>query len=330
MTLKAFSWQLAARKKNPSADEARTSIPKRFNIAYLSIFLLVFLFLVMGISRTIAHDQFVTNAQTPPCTPNPDNPRADGLVTAYGSISPIFANPSGNCITGPQAYVPINDTRFKVDNYRELVTRYFVQKSTNNQLFIEKHTSLPSATPLPVDGVELVRVTSSSVNIYRNSFALVSPAPSTTPAPYKSVIVFADGDINILEDIVFPSILPAASPFADTNSLAGLVLIAQGKINIDASVKQINAVLISDNVICTACDTLGNSNSRLASPTFADDDQLVINGSLIALNSQYKIKFARGFNDNRERPAEVIRAQAKYLILLKDAISDRIKIWSEL
>lgn len=135
-------------------------------------------------------------------------------------------------------------------------------------------------------------------------------------------VVFVDGNLNFTSNYNYGT------------NLTGTVFVVQGDINIDTAVTRIDAVLISEGIIYTAGSKC-NTSSVVA-------NQLVINGSLISLkqppdtepNAVY-IKFCRKLGEtgalkDSTDPAEKINHQVKYLVILRDLLSDTYQKWSEI
>lgn len=129
-------------------------------------------------------------------------------------------------------------------------------------------------------------------------------------------LVFVDGDLNISADYYYGT--SSTGPVAP---LIGTVFVIKGNINISPSVTRIDAVLISQGKIYTA--------GTNCAPSSVTTSPLVINGSLISLSQDNKIQFCRTLTDNTQA-AEKINHQVKYLVILKDLISDTLQKWSEI
>lgn len=127
-------------------------------------------------------------------------------------------------------------------------------------------------------------------------------------------VIFIDGNLLISQE--------------NTGSTQeGLVFVVKGDVNIDKDVTRIDAVIISEGTICTAYD--GTSCLDLDGNTTTP--QLTINGSLISLNGANPIKFSRSLGtDDDTTPAEKIVHQVKYLVILRDLLSDTYQKWSEI
>lgn len=122
-------------------------------------------------------------------------------------------------------------------------------------------------------------------------------------------IIFVDGNLSINTDLTH------------NNEGAGLVFVVKGDVAIAPSVTRVDVVIISSGTIYTAgANCVINSVAATA---------LVINGSLVSLDSQKPIRFCRTMLNN-EQPAEKINQQPKYLVILRDLYSDTLQKWSEI
>ncbi len=180
---------------------------------------------------------------------------------------------------------------FKIPTFDSLESLYYTQSKNSSKVVISD--TLPTIT---------------DQTIYLKTGGLTI---SANPTGAGTAVIFVKGNLNINSNITYGA----------ANS--GLVFVVKGDVNIDQSVTRVDAVIISEGTICTAFDgTSCPSTNILAS-------QLVINGSLISLNPDKPIKFRRSLSDNSQ-PAEIINQQPKYLILLRNLISDTVQKWSEI
>lgn len=137
----------------------------------------------------------------------------------------------------------------------------------------------------------------------------------------KSGVVFVDGNLNFTENYTYGS------------ATEGSVFVVSGDVNIYKDVTSIDAVIISNGIICTAFD-FGTS---LCPGTNIVTLPLTVNGSLISIkqpdpteiNPQEPIRFRRSLLDNNP-PAETINHQVKYLVILRKLFSDTWQKWSEI
>ncbi len=145
-----------------------------------------------------------------------------------------------------------------------------------------------------------------SNGVYQIKGDLTLSGPIT--APPKSVVIFVDGKVNINSDFTYG------------NSSSGVVIVSNQDMNINADVRQVDAILVTYGQFCSAykgsaCDT--------------SDKQLVINGSVITLNPAIPPTFSRALQDNSQA-AEKFNFQAKYYGLLTNMFTDTVKIYSEI
>ncbi|MBU1000252.1 hypothetical protein KKE78_02560, partial [Patescibacteria group bacterium] len=103
-----------------------------------------------------------------------------------------------------------------------------------------------------------------------------------------------------------------------------------GNVLIDKSVTQVDAVIISSGKIYTATNASANPIAiTTCSSSSVPAGQLVVNGSLISLDSSKPIEFCRKLANNSQ-PAEQIIHQPKYLIILRNLFADTMEKWSEI
>lgn len=137
----------------------------------------------------------------------------------------------------------------------------------------------------------------------------------------KTGVIFVDGNLLIN---------PSSKKLTDGGANSGLVFVVKGDVNIDKDVTQVDAVIISEGTICTAYDGTSCLDGNTPTP------QLEVNGSLISLNGAADaIKFRRSLGEtgalkDSTDPAEKINHQVKYLVILRDLLSDTYQKWSEI
>lgn len=159
----------------------------------------------------------------------------------------------------------------------------------------------------------------STDHIYHFTNDVIIDSPSNITGNHTGVI-FIDGNLTI-------GPMPGNKLQSGTAN-SGLVFVVKGDVNINKVMTTIDAVIVSEGTICTASEGAPPTcPSGFSDP--ATTSQLVINGSLIALNPDKPIKFRRALADN-SRPAEKINHQVKYLVILRDLISDTYQKWSEI
>lgn len=217
-------------------------------------------------------------------------PRTQGLVTTT-DLAGKFST-TGGCVVDPKtAFVP-----FKIPTYEDLKSLYFTQSKATKQTII----NLPAA------------ITDKTVYYAAGNLTIdVSPQGSGT------AVIFIEGTLSINSNLSYGS------------NTAGLVFVVKRNVNIDPRVTQVNALIMAEGIIYTAAaiGTSCTATSVTASP-------LTINGSLISINQadSAPIKFCRTLSgtENQTTPAEKINHQVKYLVILRDLLSDTWQKWSEI
>jgi len=239
-----------------------------------------------------------TLAQSPSCPIQSPNPRVDkGLITTL-TLSGNFGTPTGACVVDAKApFAP-----FKIPTYDDLKSIYFTQSKTN------KTSYTPPAEEADQSNINSLLLSYDVIHITRN---LRIRLGSTISGPAKPVVVFVDGYFAIDNNITYG------------NSNSGLVFVVKGDVNIFKDVTRVDAVIISSGTICTAFDGSACPSSNITT------SQLIINGSLISLDLNKPIKFRRLLTDN-SLPAEKIINQPKYLVILRNILSDTWQKWSEI
>lgn len=263
---------------------------RKFLIISFSIVVFAFISLLL----TTYYQLPTIHAQVPAgcATPPPSSfPRVGGLVTTpnIDSTSKFYTSPEGRCIVSSQTpFVP-----YKIPTYADLKSLYYDQsKSTAKKT--TPITSLPAS--FTVDGIY---VTSGDLTI------------NSSPTGGGTQIVFVEGNLIFSDNYTYGS------------RSSGTVFVVKGNVNINQSVKQIDAVIISSGTICTAYNGISCPTSNVIA------SQLTINGSLVSLDSTKPIQFKRNLTDNTQA-AEVINHQPKYLVLLRNIFSLTLQKWSEI
>lgn len=231
------------------------------------------------------------------------SPKADGLVSAF-RIDPNFRSNTG-CVTGSLSYIPLNQARIVISDYQALFNKYYARNAS-----VPKISLSGTISSLPVLG-------NGSNLLYSNGDLTLQGAVLADTLSSKVLVFFVNGKLNIQTNITQSKL----------NKDGGVVFVVKGNVNIAVNVSEINAVIISGGVICSACDE--NSVDRGNNIAPFTDPQLFINGSLIALDPKQQIIFTREYGTNQEA-AEMIQAQAKYLVILKDIFGERVKIYKEI
>lgn len=216
-----------------------------------------------------------------------------GLVSTPDLTNNLVTNSEGVCIIDPRAaFAP-----YKIPTYDDLKSLYYTQSKANKTEYTP-----PSGVEANQDNLRST-LNSSDVILFRGDLRLdnISGSP-------KTAVVFVEGNLFFDRDFTL----------GDANS--GIVFIVRGNVNIDLTVTRIDAVIISGGTIYTA----GANCPKSLVPA----SQLVINGSLISLGTN-SIKFCRNLSNNTE-PAEKINHQVKYLVILRNILSDTYQKWSEI
>lgn len=226
--------------------------------------------------------------ETTKCNPQVTDSRATGLISARSIANDTFSNPGGNCIISTQAALPM-------PTYEQLKSLYY---SNTKKLPGVLTKNVPDTTPGDLDQ-DKIKLNGGRDQLYyiQNGNLVLSAFPKGN----RSGVVFVDHELEVTGDL------------KNTEDSA-LVLIVKGKVSINETVKQIDAVIISSNTIYTAT----TKGSSCDTSSVQVNDPLVVNGSLIALGPQ--IRFCRDLNDNSE-PAEVINQVPGYLPILRNILS---------
>lgn len=209
----------------------------------------------------------------------------------------LISTPQGNTFSTTSGVCVIDPKAafLKIPSYDDLKSLYFDQSKTTKNTAL---TSISSTTTFSGDTV-----------YYVNGDLTVSG----TPTGSGTQVIFINGNLNI------------SSNYTYGTPLTGTVFIVKGNVNISYTplVTQVDAIIISSGTICTAYDGTSCPFSYVLT------SQLVINGSLISLNPATQIQFRRTLSDNSQA-AEKINHQVKYLVILRNLISDTLQRWSEI
>lgn len=250
---------------------------------------------------------------------NSDTNRATGLVTTKVLDPYSIFGTSGPCIKDSLAAF----VQFRIPTYANLKSIYYDQSKATNKISVDPPVGQTTQTGLLaslLSGTDKSILVNGGLTIDSTNNIFTG---ATTPIP---VVVFVQNDLNIKSNILY----------AKDDKNAGLVFVVSGDVNIDKSVTEINAVIISTGQICTAYDF-----SATACPsTNVTSPQLTINGNLISLwvhdaatpTEDKKIKFRRTLtaNDNSIDPAEKIQSEAKYLVIMRNVFASPIQKWMEI
>lgn len=238
------------------------------------------------------------------------------------NLRTFSSNPAlqpANCILPLTTPAPdrISTPQFAIPSYIELKSLHYDQLKNGGN-----YMKIPAMTGTVTQGDFNQKMqTNPNQNLIfwvQNSSAQING--NLNPPRYNgTAIIFVDNDLNISNDITY------GDPSDPDSQNQGLVFIVNGNINIDPVVKKINAVLVAYNGFCSAYSFASTSCSTTDAP------QLVINGSVIFLNSSTGPRFVRNYaGNNNIDPAEKIIYQPKYLINLRGIFSQDITIRTEL
>lgn len=229
------------------------------------------------------------------CLRQSPNPRVtNGLISTAGFLDSgnNFGNDSGVCIVDlyKAPFVP-----YKIPGYDDLKSIYYDQAKPP----VRKGDVGGS----PTQGGFTSVFTQSDVVWVKGNLSV------DYTGTVKPSVIFVEGTLLISKNITYG------------DNTSGIVFVVKGDVNIDQAVTRIDAVIIAQGTICTAFSEtcLDGTVATL---------QLIINGSLVSIGSA-SIQFSRTLNDNSS-PAEKIIQQPKYLVILKDLMSDTLQKWSEI
>lgn len=234
----------------------------------------------------------------------PVNNSATGLISApeiVGFGNNIGAGGTGVCNQSTSAAFLSRE----IPNYDDFKKKYYTLSKVPSSHKVEI-----TAAALPVIQDQYVYHTSGNIDIS-------SPVTGSGTA-----VVFIDGYLNITADI----------NYGNNDASRGLVFVVKGKVYIDRNVTLINAIIISEDTIYTAASYSDSQCTRNGVST----NQLVINGSIISNSSSLTGAspkppvFCRTLTTGNTQPAELINHQVKYLVLLRNLLSDTVDRWTEI
>ncbi len=270
------------------------------------------------------------------CTVGIGHTYATGLVTAD---SGSFASTGACIISGDVVISTLN-----INDYASLKTAYYDKANTT---YAVKHPPLtdPSYTQNDIHFNDTIggAVANSLYYITGNLNIGGNNAGTNTG------IVFVDGDLNINKDYCYNgsgSAGPCNVSGGAIGTTTGTVFIVKGNVNIDQNVTRIDAAIISGcpatNItgctaagggrIYTATDNTTTPVTLCTSSNIPTLNTLVINGSLISLDPDplKNIVFCRTLlSDNTNKAAEIINLQVKYLVILRNILSQTVQTWTE-
>ncbi len=209
----------------------------------------------------------------------------------------------GKCIIGKPAAIP----QFSLNSYDEMKSLYFDQNKQKDQ---QTTLSGEQIQTNPVQSVNLEQGNIDHLYYITGSYTIGSDLNVK-----KAGVIFVDGNLTINTNITQKS------------NTDGLVFLVKGDVNIKDSVTEVNAFIITWGQFCSAW-----TGSFCPTPPYLTS-QLIINGSIISLDSTKKPSFVRRLinpNANKKDPAEKIIFQPKYLAILKNIFARDLSVWSEI
>lgn len=221
----------------------------------------------------------------------------NSLITSVGTENIFSANSSyGTCVYGQANKI---DTA-TIPTYDDLKSIYFDQSK--------------SATKSTITNLNSGALTTGGNLFYYNGGLEIT---SKLEVPNKAVVVFINGNLTLNpngagnEEIVT----------VGSNS-SGIVFIVKGDIRVGKNVSKIDAFMITEGVFCSSWDKDESKCSK------SDGKQLVINGSVIAINPNNPPSFMRT-NGVNASPSEKIIYQPKYIPLMSSVMAKNETYWSE-
>lgn len=278
-----------------------------------------------------------------PACPLPPTPPTGLTVTV---VSQTQIDLSWNITANATSYNLERCSGAGCSNFTPLVT-------ITSNVYSDKNLNCASAYSYRVKATNSIGTSNPSSPVPTTTFSCVAAPPPPPPPPPPATTVTkhpsaAEGKINLggnndsiyhfTQNLVIDSpddivgnnrgvVFTAGNLLISQNNIGstqeGLVFVVKGNVNIHKDVTRIDAVIISEGTICTAYDGTACLDGKTITP------QLTINGSLIALNGSAPIQFRRALTDNSQ-PAEKINHQVKYLVILRDLLSDTYQKWSEI
>lgn len=262
-------------------------------------------------------------APTPPpgaitsCSPQGASPaRASYLISTPKITSGKFSSQTGKCVAAiGSAASPLNKAAmpsFKLPSYASLKQLYYTQSKAPKVKVADGATQADLvASPAGKDTLFLVE----------GDLTITGNPPGT-----ETKVVFVEGKLTINP----PSTTTPAYSYSYGSSTTGTVFIVKGDIDITPTTAQINAVLIGGGTICSNRLTGGSCQHLGGTP----DKQLKINGTVVALSNDpgKGIKFVRdlyGSGTDNTIAAEMISFEPKYLVILKQILSQPLNIFYE-
>lgn len=292
-----------------------------------------------GVFECSIDDTLPPQYTPPPSDPTPTAsaiiscPTGERSIRSDGFLSFTTANPlqltklsttSNRCLISDRAkimppYIP---------TYEETQSLYYDQANLSNKTSFSGPTDISLLSPTATNNYHLFLIK----NIYNSSGQILNPGNliiSTTdnslftndainPSVTQPIVIFVQGNLNINKDI----------KYGNRNANSGLIFVVQGDVNIDPTIIEIDAMIITFGQFCSAYST---ENSNCPAPS-GNQEQLVINGAVISLSPTHTPKFVRSLIDNScaDCAAEKIVYQPKNLVIFRGIFSRDRTLWNEI
>lgn len=277
-------------------------------LLFITVLLYITILLLVSIPKT--------EAQGLPCGTT-GQPKAKGLVSTPQITGTFSIDPTtGACVVDPKAaFAPLALPTF--DSLKSLYFDQYKGPITDKQ----EHTGTTGETSL---GGYLCSFPPKKLIYINGNLEMDHNVPGCNT---NTAVVFVAGNL-----ILAPDTTPLMTQFTYGDGNSGLVFIVKGSVYIHRDLTRVDGIIMSGGTICTAADF--DTVTRIAScpPTLVTTPQLVVNGSLISLNPIFPIQFKRTLSGalNATQPAEKIVHQPKYLVILRDLLSDTYQKWTEI
>jgi hypothetical protein len=238
---------------------------------------------------------------------NSATPTAGGLISAT-TVTGLTT--SDTCINSPLAALSVGE----IPTFNEMKVTYYDHANPPTGSNIVKMSPLNNTA-------DLNSLSSTNNQIYYINGDLTLNG-SNIGGSTKSAVFFINGRLIIRGDVRFNS------------ASSGLVFIVGGhstnsglgNIYVAPSVTQVDAVLMADGNIYTA----SGAGSACSTSLVNVSSPLVINGSLMTLNTGSIVLCRNLASSSNIEAAEQVNYQPKYLVILRDLIPYNRPIWKEI
>ncbi|MDO8638087.1 MAG: NBR1-Ig-like domain-containing protein [Candidatus Daviesbacteria bacterium] len=270
-----------------------------------------------GCSSSAGGTTFTCTAPAPTVAPAPGNAVCSGTTNPIRSSAGLLSSFSLNHATtinkfSTSEYCLINEKAsippFSVPNYNDMKAVYFDKMD-------KAKTPASSYTTEKITGNATQGNIQSKLDNLKDTIINVTGdvdinGPFNQPNKSRVIVIFINGKFTISNNIDYSKDIASR----------GLVFVVSGNVNINPSVTEVNAFIITYGQFCSAPQDDGSCVTTVA-------PALNIKGSVISLGT-VSPKFVRTLADNAT-PAEVITYQPKYMVILKDIFSRTLSIWKE-